>query len=174
MVIEVTEADAGTVDADLIAVAAGGRAATQLGVPERAASDADPVATVYRDDLAPVAVIALEPDIEGMRTAAARAVRACRNGGIVAWALDSSLPVAPEEQVRALAEGAVIGGYDGRRWRSGESPETVERFLICGCPDGLTSAADRAALVARWTNTAREAPMSSSNPSRSGTTRSCA
>ena len=78
-------------------------------------------------------MVALEPDVEGLRTAAARAVRACRSGGTVAWALDSSLPVAIEEQVRALAEGAVIGGYDGRRWRSGEPPRGVERFVICGC-----------------------------------------
>jgi leucyl aminopeptidase len=79
------------------------------------------------------------------------------------WALDSSLPIALEEQVRALAEGAVIGGYDGRRWRSGESSRAVERFVICGCPDGLTSAANRAALVARWTNTARELVDSPAN-----------
>jgi leucyl aminopeptidase len=163
MVIEVTEADPAAVDADLIAVAVEGQAASQLGVPERAAADADPVATVYRDDLAPLAVIALDPDLEGLRTAAARAVRACRNGAIVAWALDSSLPIAVEEQVRALAEGAVIGGYDARRWRSGEPSRGVERFVICGCPDALTSIVDRAALVARWTNTARELVDSPAN-----------
>jgi hypothetical protein len=77
MVIEVTGADAGAADADLIAVAVGGRSASQLGVPERAAADPDPAAIVNRDDLAPLAFIALEPDIEGLRTAAARAVRAC-------------------------------------------------------------------------------------------------
>jgi leucyl aminopeptidase len=163
MVIEVTGADAGAVDADLIAVAVGGRAASQLGVPERAAADADPVAMVYRNELPPLVVIALEPDTEGLRTAAARAVRACRSGGIVAWALDSSLPIALEEQVQALAEGAVIGGYDGRRWRSVDSSRAVERFVICGCPDGLTSVANRAAVVARWTNTARELVDSPAN-----------
>ncbi len=163
MVIEVTGADAGAVDADLIAVAVGGRAASQLGVPERAAADADPVAIVYRDDLAPLVVIALEPDTEGLRTAAARAVRACRSGGIVAWGLDSSLPIALEEQVKALAEGAVIGGYDGRRWRSVDSSRAVARFVICGCPDGLTSVANRAAMVAGWTNTARELVDSPAN-----------
>jgi hypothetical protein len=146
MVIEVTGADAGAADVDLIAVAVGGRAGSQLGVPERAAADADPVAIVYRDDLAPLAVNALEPDSEGLRTAAARAVCARRSRGIVAWALDSSLPIALKEQVRAVAEGAVIGGYDGRRWRSGESSRAVEGLVICGCPDGLTSAANRAAL----------------------------
>ena len=110
----------------------------------------------YPPDGAPLAVVAHEPDAEGLRTAAARAVRACRGGGTVAWALDASLPLSVEEQVRALAEGAVIGGYDGRRWRSGEPPPGVERFVICGAGDDLAPVADRAALVARWVNAARE------------------
>ena len=154
MVIEVTAADPDSVGADLVAAAAGARA-SELGAPERAAADADPVAIVYRDG-ARLAVVALEPDVEGLRTAAARAVRACRGGGTVAWALDSSLPLAVEEQVRALAEGAVIGGYDGRRWRSAEPPRGVERFVICDCVEQPAPVADRAALVARWTNAARE------------------
>ena len=156
MVIEVTAAaDVDSVGADLVAVAPGERAAA-LGVPDRAIADADPVATVYRESGPPVAVVALGPGVEGLRTAAARAVRTCRNGGIVAWLLDSSLPLALEDQVRGLAEGAVIGGYDGRRWRSGDPPRGAPRFVICGCPDELAPVADRAALVARWTNTARE------------------
>lgn len=156
MVIEVTTAGADSVTADLVALAAGVRA-SEFGVPERALDDADPVAIVYRDPgRSPVAVVAVEPDLEGLRTAAARAVRACRSNGIVAWALDSSLPLAPKDQVRALAEGAVIGGYDGRRWRGSEPPRGVERFIICGCPDELAQVANRAELVARWTNVARE------------------
>ena len=100
MVIEVTAAaDMDAVCADLVAVAAGTRA-SELGVPERALVDANPVATVYRESGPPIAVVALEPDVEGMRTAAARAVRTCRNGGIVAWALDPTLPLTLEEQVR--------------------------------------------------------------------------
>ena len=149
MQVEVTAADPYSVGADLVAVAAGPQALA-LGAPERAVAEADPVAMVY-GDAAPLAVVALEPDFDGLRTAAARAVRACRNGGTVAWALDT--PV--EDQVRALAEGAVIGGYDGRRWRGGGLPRGVERFVICG-DDTLGPVADRAALVARWTNTARE------------------
>jgi len=155
LVIEVTTADPDTIGADLVAVAPGTQASA-LGAPERAVADADPVAVVYRDPRAPLAVVALEATVEGLRTAASRAVRARRRGGTVAWILDKSLPLEAAEQVRALAEGAVIGGYDGRRWRSSEPPRGVERFVICGCGDELAPVADRAALVARWTNTARE------------------
>ena len=152
MVVDVTAEDPYAIGADLVAAA--GARASQLGAPERAVAEADPVAIVYADP-APLAVVALEPDVEGLRTAAARAVRACRGGGTVAWALDPSLPVSAEDQVRALAEGAVIGGYDARKWQSGEPPRGVERFVICG-DDTLGPVVDRAALVARWTNTARE------------------
>jgi leucyl aminopeptidase len=155
MCVELTEREPDAIGADLIAVMVGSRA-RELGVPERAMADADPVAIAYRDTGAPVAVIALEPDAEGLHTAAARAVRACRGGGTIAWALDRSLAVPVEAQVHALTEGAVIGRYDGRRWRSGNRPREVERFVICGCGDNLAPVADRAALIARWTNTARE------------------
>jgi leucyl aminopeptidase len=154
MQVEVTASDPHAVGADLVAVAAGALA-TELGAPDRAVADADPIAIVYTA-AAPLAVVALEPGVDGLRTGAARAVRACRGGGTVAWALDASLPLAVEKQVRALAEGAVIGDYDGRRWRSAEPPRGVERFVICGCGDDVAPAADRAALVARWTNAARE------------------
>jgi leucyl aminopeptidase len=155
MHVEVTADGPSATGADLIAVGVGARAA-ELGAPERALAEADPVAIVYTDG-APLAVVACEPDVEGLRTAAARAVRACRTGGTVAWALDRSRPVSLAEQVSALTEGAVLGGYDGRRWRSGPSPRGVERFVICGADgDDLQTVADRAALVARWCNTARE------------------
>jgi leucyl aminopeptidase len=152
--VDITADDPRTVGADLVAVAAGPGAAG-LGAPERAVAEADPVAIVYTD-VAPLAVVALRADLDGLRTAAARAVRACRGGGTVAWAFDPALPAQPEEHVRALAEGAVIGSYDGRRWRSGERRRGVERFVICNCGRDLAPAATRAATVARWTNVARE------------------
>ena len=153
MDVEVTVGDPHGIGADLVAAA--GARASELGAPDRAVADADPVATVYTTT-PPLAVVALESGIDGVRTAAARAVRACRGGGTVAWALDASLPLPVEDQVRALAEGAVIGGYDARRWRSGELPRGVERFVICGAAEQLAPVAARAALVARWTNAARE------------------
>jgi leucyl aminopeptidase len=141
MQVEVTAEDAYAVGADLVAVAAGSHALA-LGAPERAVEDADPVAVVYTSP--PLAVVASDE----LHTAAALAVRACRHGVTVAWACDPSRPA--EEQVRALAEGAVIGAYDPRGRRG------VERFVICGASEDLAPVAERAALVARWTNTARE------------------
>jgi len=159
LVIEVTDADPGTLGAALVAVAAGAQASAH-GAPERAVADADPVAIVYRNSAPPLAVVALEPTPEGLRTAAARAVRAARGGDTVAWILDKSLPFPTEEQVCALAEGAVLGSYDGRRWRSAPAPLGVMRFVICGCGEGreqkLAKLAARAALIANWTNLARE------------------
>jgi leucyl aminopeptidase len=154
MHIELSAGEPSAIGADLVAAAAGARA-SELGAPERAIAHADPTAIVYSAGT-PLAVVALEPDLDGLRTAAARAVRACRGGGTVAWALDASLPLPVEDQVRALAEGAVIGGYDARRWRSGEQPRGVERFVICGTGEDLVPVAQRAALVARWINAARE------------------
>jgi leucyl aminopeptidase len=154
MHVELSAGEPSAIGADLVAVAVGARA-VQLGAPERAIAAADPLAMVYTTT-PPLAVVALEPGVDGLRTAAARAVRACRGGGTIAWALDASLPLPLEDQVRALAEGAVIGGYDGRRWRSGEPPRGVERFVICGGGERLAPAAERASLVARWINVARE------------------
>ena len=158
MDVRLSTHDPRSADADLIAVAAGPQA-TALGAPPRASLDADPVAIVYTDG-PPLAVIAVGPGAEGLQTAAARAVRACGpgSGQTVAWALDPSSPVALAEQLRALAEGAVLGGYDGRRWGGdGPSPERVGRFVICGAEGyGLAADAARAALVAGWCNTARE------------------
>jgi leucyl aminopeptidase len=153
MNVEVAASDPYAIAPDLVAAGAGARA-LELGAPERAVAEADPVAMVYAA-AAPLAVVALEPDVDGLRTGAAQAVRACRSGGTVAWALDASLPVPVSDQVRALAEGAVIGGYDARRWRSGEQPRGVERFVICGCGEKLGPVADRAALIGRWANAAR-------------------
>jgi len=152
--IELTDQPAEAVGADLIAVAAGPRAVA-LGAPERALQAADPVAIVYSDALE-LAVLAAPEDVEGLRTAAARAVRAGRDGATVAWSLDPALAVGAAEQVRALAEGAVLGGYDGRRWRREPPSPGVARFVICGAAPELAADAQRAALVARWTNTARE------------------
>jgi leucyl aminopeptidase len=165
MNIELTPADAVTVGADVLAVAAAGTRLRDLdellgGRLARAAEDADPVAAVYVGDEVTarrVVVVAVDDlDAEGLRTAAAHAVRAQRGAGTVAWALDESLPLAVGDQVRALVEGAILAGYDAGRWRSAGPPPGVERFILCGASDELRGAAARAGTVARWTNVARE------------------
>ncbi len=127
MNVEVTAAEPAEVEAELLALAAGGllvRALDPLfgGRLVRAAADAHPVTVVHvgRELRAQrVAVVALdELDPEGLRTAAAQAVRAYHGGGTVAWALDESLPYALHRQVQAVVEGAVLGSYRADRWKS--------------------------------------------------------
>jgi leucyl aminopeptidase len=163
--VEVTAAGPDVVEADVLAFPAGGALVQALdplfgGRLALAAAEADPVAVVHvarelpARRLAAVRVEALDGD--GLRTAAARAVHAHRGRGTVAWALDRSLPLALEDQVRALVEGAILGGYHAGRWKSGEPPRGVDRFVVCDAPDQLGAVAARAELVARWTNVARE------------------
>jgi leucyl aminopeptidase len=165
MNVELSEADPAQLEADLLAVAVGGARLRELdplfgGRLARAAEDADPVAVVHAaGELRArrvAAVAADELDADGLRTAAARAVRAHRGGGTVAWALDDSLLLGSERQVQALVEGAILGGYRAGRWKTGEQPPSVDRFVVCGARQDLRAVAERAALVARWTNVARE------------------
>ena len=165
MVIDVTHAGPAAVAADVLAVAGRGARLQDLdtllaGRLADAAADADPVAVVHVAGAlsAPrVAVVAIDDaDTETLRTAAARAVRAHRGARTVAWALDESLAVGAEDQVAALVEGAILGGYDAGRWKSGARARSVERFVVCGAREELRAAATRAEIVARWTNVARE------------------
>jgi leucyl aminopeptidase len=176
--IDVTDAAPASVQADLLAVATGGTRLQDLdalleGRLARAAADADPVAVVHvAGELAArrVAAVAIDHvDAEGLRTAAARAVRALRDAKAVAWALDQSLPVDEVDQIQALVEGAILGGYDAGRWKSGGPARGVDRFIVCGAREELRAAAARAEIVARWTNVARElvdAPPNVVTPSR--------
>jgi leucyl aminopeptidase len=165
MNVELSQAEPAEVEADLLAVAVGGARLGELdplfgGRLARAAEDADPVAVVHAaGELRARRVAAVgvdELDADGLRTAAARAIRAHRGGGTVAWALDDSLPLGSERQVQALVEGAILGGYRAGRWKSGEQPPRVDRFVVCGAREQLRAVAERAELVARWTNIARE------------------
>jgi leucyl aminopeptidase len=165
MNIDVTDAEPGSVEADLLALATCGSRLEELdlllgGRLARAAADADPVAVVHlADELAArrLAAVAIDPvDAEGLRTAAARAVRAHRGAGAVAWALDGSLPLDELDQIQALVEGAILGGYDAGQWKSGGPAPSVDRFIVCGAHATLRVAAARAEVVARWTNVARE------------------
>jgi leucyl aminopeptidase len=166
MHVELSGAEPAEIEADVLAIAAGGLLVRELdarfdGRLARAAADADPVSIVpVAGELRArsVAVVALEesgPD--DLQTAAARVVRAKRGAGTIAWALDESIPLALYRQVRAVVEGAVLGDYDAGRWKSDGPAPGVDRFVVCGTQDPEHAAvADRAELVARWTNVARE------------------
>jgi leucyl aminopeptidase len=98
-----------------------------------------------------------ELDADSVRIAAAAAVRAAKGfGGILAWALDETLALPAAEQVRAAVEGALLGGHDAGRWKTSARPAAVERLVVCASDAGLEIVAARAALVAGWTNRARE------------------
>ncbi len=98
-----------------------------------------------------------EADEDSVRTAASAAVRAAKGfAGAVAWAFDSELPLAPERQVSAVVEGAVLGAYDPGRWKTEAAADSPGRIVIAGADEALAGTAIRAELVARWTNRARE------------------
>jgi leucyl aminopeptidase len=165
MKVEVTAAAPAEIEADALALVAGGLLVRRLdalfeGRLTRSAADADPIAVVHVSRelrarrILLVATDGLDP--EDLRTAAARAVRASRGTGTVAWALDDTLPMAEERQLQAVVEGAVLGSYDAGRWKSEAHKPAVERFVVCAAGDDLAGAANRPELVARWTNVARE------------------
>ena len=96
-------------------------------------------------------------DADAIRTGAAAAARAARGlGGSLVWAFDVELPVEGGEQVRAVVEGALLGGHDPGRWKTDANAARLERLLIAGAPEELRAAAVRSEVVARWTNSARE------------------
>ena len=140
-----TAAQPAEVEADVLAVAADGAFVREL---DARLAGADALTLAYVDRGRIVAVPVETNDAEGLRTAAARAVRAA-GGGTVAWALEDA------QDIRAVVEGAVLGGYDAGRWKSEPAP-SVERFVVCNAPEELRAVAARAEVVARWTNVARE------------------
>src|ERR671933_2732090 len=165
MTIEVTAAGATEIEADTLALVGGGLLVRRLdalfeGRLSRSAADADPISFVQvgRELRARrvllVATDGLDPD--DVRTATARAVRATRGTGSLAWAIDDTLPMSEERQLRAVVEGAVLGSYDAGRWKSDAGKPPVERFVVCGIVEEFHAAADRSEAVARWTNVARE------------------
>jgi leucyl aminopeptidase len=166
MDVEVTGAAPAEVEADVLVMPAGGGLVRQLdpvfdGRLAWAAADADPIAVLpVTHELRARRVLLVTVDDshpEGLRTAAARAVRSQSGGATVAWALDDWTPMAAERQVQTLVEGAVLGCYDAGRWRSERAEPRIARFVVCGADDKeLSEIAARAELVARWTNVARE------------------
>jgi leucyl aminopeptidase len=115
-----------------------------------------------------VAGLGDQVDADALRTAAAAVAR--ETGGYaetVAWAVDDSLALPAEEQVRAIVEGTAIGKYDTGRWKQDESKAKLDSLVLLG--EGLEDAAERAATVAEWTNRARDlvnSPPNETTPER--------
>src|SRR3954467_6995028 len=165
MNVEVTSTAPAEVEADTLALVAGGLLVRKLdalfeGRLTRSAADADPIAVVHvgrelrARRILLVATDGLDP--EHLRTATARAVRASRGTGALAWALDDTLPTAEGRQLQTIVEGAVLGSYDVGLWKSEVAQPAVERFVVCGVDDEFFGSAARPEIVARWTNVARE------------------
>jgi leucyl aminopeptidase len=165
MNVEVTAAGPAEIDADTLALVAGGLLVRRLdalfeGRLSRSAADADPIAVVQvgrelrARRILLVATDGLDP--EDLRTAAARVVRASRGTATLAWALDDTLPMTEERQLQAVVEGAVLGSYDAGRWKSEAGDPAVASFVVCAAADDIAGAANRPEVVARWTNVARE------------------
>jgi leucyl aminopeptidase len=105
-------------------------------------------------------------DADALRTAASAVVRRIGDvGGTVAWLLDESLPLAFEEQARAIVEGTILGSYSPGRWKTNEKPKKrIEKIVLCAeQKDELTETASRAARVGKWVNWARDLANSPPN-----------
>ncbi|HEU6443651.1 MAG TPA: leucyl aminopeptidase [Gaiellaceae bacterium] len=98
-----------------------------------------------------------EIDADAVRTAAGGIARFVQPiGGTLAWVLDDSLPLSAREQARAAVDGLLLGGYDpGLRKTEGRKGE-LERVVFVGGDHGILEEAERALIVARWVNRARD------------------
>jgi leucyl aminopeptidase len=109
-------------------------------------------------------------DADALRTAAAAVARLSEDfAERVAWAIDASLPLQPDEQARAIVDGTVLGSYEPARWKKEGPASKLSTLVLCGEADGLTAAAERAATVAAWTNRARDlvnSPPNEATPER--------
>ena len=95
-------------------------------------------------------------DADALRTAAAAVAH--QTSGFaesLAWALDDSLPLPAEDQVRAIVEGTALGAYETARWKGDGPRSKLSRLVLCG-DAGLAESAARAGTVAAWTNRARD------------------
>jgi leucyl aminopeptidase len=136
---------------DLAAFVASGEATTKRGEARLVTVDGARVIAAGVGEQA-------DADADALRDAAAAAVRilGSTTGGAASVAPDSSLALAPDEQVRALVEGALLGAYDPGAWKT-ITRERVEldSLTIVG-PDALADAVRRAEVTTRWTNRARD------------------
>jgi leucyl aminopeptidase len=91
-----------------------------------------------------------------LRAAAAAAARSLRRtGGAIAWSIDDTLGLAPDEQVRALVEGTSFGAYDPGLYKSGYATRPA-LTLALDVPEDLRPLAERQATIMRHVEAARD------------------
>ena len=112
-----------------------------------------------------VALVGVGPesqrDADTVRTAAASVSAAAgeTRGRTVAWLLDRETSgLEPTAEARAVVEGVALASHDTGRWKTDrDEAERVTRLLLAGeDAPGTEEAVRTAALVARWTNHARD------------------
>ena len=98
-----------------------------------------------------------EIDTDAVRTAAGGIARLVEPiGGTLAWILDDSLPLAATEQARAVVDGLILGGYDPGIRKTEGRKDGVHNLVFVGGDDAVQAEAERAVIVARWANRARD------------------
>ena len=96
-------------------------------------------------------------DADALRTAAGTLAHEVRGyARTIAWLLDDSLPLPPDEQARAIVDGTLLGSYDPGRWKSSSEPQRLESLVIVSGDDAVGEVARRAGIVAEWANRARD------------------
>jgi leucyl aminopeptidase len=109
-------------------------------------------------------------DADTLRTAAAAVARlAGEFAERIAWTIDTSLPLSPAEQARAIVDGTVLGGYEPSRWKHEGPKSKLSTLVLCGEAAGLAEGARQAAVVTAWTNRARDlvnSPPNEATPER--------
>ncbi|HEY3962843.1 MAG TPA: leucyl aminopeptidase family protein, partial [Gaiellaceae bacterium] len=91
--------------------------------------------------------------LRGAAAIAARSLR--REGGTIAWAVDTSLDIPPDAQVRALVEGTAYGAYDAGLFKR-DYASRPEVALALDAPPELHPLAERQALIARHIDASRD------------------
>ena len=113
---------------------------------------------VYHDGKRYIAAgLGREIDADAFRTAAGAVVRLAQlSGGTLAWLLYEDVDVPVREQARAVVDGLALGGYDPGVRKAEGRREPLEHVVFVGGDEEMLEEAERALVVARWVNLARD------------------